>query len=116
MNLLRLFTWFVYPNLEGRSPDWEEARNRYLVLHPACEACGETDKRYVRVHHKKPFHLFPELELDETNFQTLCEYPSRNCHLNIGHSGDFKAYNPNSVEDAALMFVRRKQRKYRKDD
>jgi 5-methylcytosine-specific restriction endonuclease McrA len=47
----------------------------------------------VQVHHKKPFHLHPELELDPANLVTLCMTSSNECHLRIGHSGDFKAYN-----------------------
>jgi hypothetical protein len=60
-----------------------------------CACCGSTKK--LNVHHKKPFHLFPELELDLNNLITLCM--DKECHLKIGHGGDFKDYNPNVEED-----------------
>lgn len=50
-----------------------------------------------------PFHLHPELELDPTNFITLCENGDKNinCHLIFGHFGSFKdGYNEGVVEDA----------------
>jgi predicted HNH restriction endonuclease len=51
------------------------------------------------VHHKRPVHLFPELELDPANLITLCE--PQNCHYLIGHCLSWKAYNPSVEEDAA---------------
>ena len=106
-----LLNLFSGKPLEGaRSPQWSRERAAYLAEHKMCEACGGAGD--LQCHHKKPFGYFPELELDRSNFQTLCEHPARNCHLNVGHSGDFKAYNPNSVEDAALMLKRLSERKY----
>ena len=104
--LLAGLCWAV----EGRSGKWRTARDAWLKEHPTCEACG--GKKYVTVHHVKPFHYFPELELDTSNFMTLCEKPGRNCHLWIRHSGDYKAWNPNAREDAALMLKRKADRKY----
>lgn len=98
------------PSLEGRSSAWSRERTAWLKDHPNCEACGGTED--AQVHHKKPFGYFPELELVRSNFQTLCEHPARNCHLNVGHAGDWKGYNPHSIEDAALMLKRRTERKY----
>ena len=82
-----------------RNPKWDSARDDYLKSHSICAACGSTTK--LNVHHKKPFHLYPELELDPANFITLCM--SNDCHLLIGHGDDFKAYNPDVTPDAAIV-------------
>ena len=95
-----------------RSDKWPEVRAAYLKEHSSCAVCGGTEK--LEVHHCHPFHLHPELELDDTNFITLCEANKDgfDCHLGIGHSGSFKAYNPNVIEDAALINKRIKERLY----
>ena len=84
--------------LSLRSPKWHGVRDAYLKNHSSCAACGGVAK--LQVHHKQPFHLHPELELDSNNFITLCETASK-CHLEIGHLGNWKKFNPNVVEDAA---------------
>jgi hypothetical protein len=85
--------------LTKRSTQWPKARKEWLKDHPACAACGHT--LMVQVHHKKPFHIYRELELDQTNFITLCECSPSNHHLHIGHLGDWKNFNPNVEQDAA---------------
>ena len=75
----------------ARSPLWPQTRAAWLIAHPRCVACGSTAQ--VEVHHRRPVHLFPDLELDQRNFVTLCEGPNR-CHLREGHLGDFHIYNP----------------------
>lgn len=84
-----------------RSSRWPELRRLHLKTHPRCAACGGTAK--VEVHHKIPFHVRPDLELDPTNFVTLCEAKRYgvNCHLAWGHSGDYKAVNVDVEADAA---------------
>jgi 5-methylcytosine-specific restriction endonuclease McrA len=72
---------------EGRSSKWAGVRSAWLKENGRCEAC-DTDKE-LQVHHIKPFHLHPELELDPTNFITLCDH----CHLVLGHLRDYKLYN-----------------------
>ena len=57
----------------------------------------------MNVHHKKPFHLFPELELESTNLITLCMDGDKDCHIKLGHGGSFKAYNPNVEEDVKVV-------------
>ena len=86
----------------SRSPQWPEARRRWLLIHPSCAACG-TEKK-LQVHHLKPVHLYPELELDPSNFLTLCE-TADNCHHTFGHLRDWMAYNPSAVADSA-QFLR----------
>jgi len=84
--------------LKLRSPRWETVRKRHLKSFPACAACG--CEQQLQVHHIKPFHLYPELELENSNLITLCENKGYQCHLNVGHLGSWKKENPNVVQDA----------------
>lgn len=77
-----------------RSGKWPTVRKNYLAIHPRCEACGSTDN--LAVHHIKPFHTHPELELDFTNLITLC-YTH---HFELGHHKNWKTVNPYVKEDA----------------
>lgn len=85
-----------------RSPKWSAARAKHIKLFPRCACCGGTVK--LEVHHKKPFHLYPELELDPNNFITLCEAGTNgiNCHLLIGHLGNYKSLNINVDQDSVI--------------
>ena len=80
----------------ARSHKWPGVEKLHLKFHPVCEACG-SDKK-LNVHHKKPFHLFPQLELDMNNLITLCM--DKQCHIKIGHGDNFKDYNPDVEADA----------------
>jgi 5-methylcytosine-specific restriction endonuclease McrA len=88
-----------------RASEWVYVRNEFVRRHPRCEACGSGYQ--LNVHHIKPFHLYPELELDEGNLITLC----REHHFRIGHDPDGKGpakpnwslSNPNVRSDAASM-------------
>ena len=81
-----------------RSPKWESVRKNHLLKEPICKVCGGNEK--IQVHHKIPFNQKPELELDEKNLITLCETPSRNCHLNFGHLGSFRSWNESVENDS----------------
>jgi hypothetical protein len=72
--------------------------------------CGGSEK--LEVHHKQPFHLQPEFELDPDNLITLCEANKGgvNCHLFVGHLGSFKSFNPNVMADAAAWLQKLKSR------
>lgn len=83
--------------LKLRSPKWNKVRDDFVEQHTTCAACGGKEK--LQVHHKQPFHIHPELELVHTNLMTLCESKTK-CHLEIGHLGNWKSFNPNVVEDA----------------
>lgn len=88
-------TGIVY---EGeRSSGWSKVRAAYVREHPTCEACGTI--KDLNVHHIKPFHLRPELELDPDNLITLC----RTDHFYVGHRGNWSKENPNCRQDAAKM-------------
>lgn len=82
-----------------RSPKWEEVRKRHTKSF--CEACGSKNGvlNRLNLHHIKPFHLFPELELEPSNFITLC----RTCHFLFGHLRSWKSYNVTVLEDARYL-------------
>jgi hypothetical protein len=75
--------------LPKRSSQWRKVEKDFLEKNPCCAVCGLKEK--LNVHHIKPFHLYPELELDVNNLITLC-MGKKECHLLIGHGADFKAY------------------------
>lgn len=78
-----------------RSPKWRHVEKAHLAGHGLCEGCGST--KHLQVHHRRPFHLAPELELDPENLVTCCmDLPE--CHLRISHGDNFKAWNPNVMK------------------
>lgn len=83
-----------------RSGHWPTVEKHYRAQHPTCEICGSGTR--LNVHHCRPFHLAPELELDPDNLITLC-MSRKECHLLIGHGDNFKAYNPKIKEDAVYL-------------
>jgi hypothetical protein len=85
----------------ARSPKWPGVEKLHLKFHPVCEACASS--KNLNVHHKKPFHLFPQLELDMNNLITLCM--DKECHIKIGHGDNFKDYNPDVETDAQRVRV-----------
>jgi 5-methylcytosine-specific restriction endonuclease McrA len=83
-----------------RSSKWPALRKHFLEAHPYCAYCGAREN--LQVHHIRPFHLDPTLELDPTNLIVLCETPGIDHHLHIGHLGNFRSEgNPNVKEDCA---------------
>ena len=86
---------------EKRSSKWPALQRKFKKENPTCAACGST--KQLNVHHKKPFHLHPELELEPTNLITLCMDPANECHIKLGHGDNFKAYNPDVTEDVAKV-------------
>lgn len=83
-----------------RSPKWSAARSAFIKLHPLCSVCGTKDD--CEVHHVRPFHLHPELELDPTNFITLC----RPHHYLFGHFMNWSSFNISVREDAEAWALR----------
>lgn len=90
-----------------RSDKWPKIEKEYLAKQPKCQACNGTQR--LNVHHKQPFHIHPELELDLNNLITLC-MGATECHIRIGHGDDFKMYNPNVVTDAAEILAHPEKR------
>lgn len=95
----------------SRSPQWYKVRTEFIKTNNKCVACGMTTN--LEVHHMVPVHVAPSLELDPNNLITLCENKSIACHFVIGHSFDWKAYNPNVMEDARRLRYRRDTRSYK---
>jgi len=108
MNIIR-FAKAYHPtevkkrNKTKRSSQWESLRLKWLQHHPCCAVCGSTSK--LEVHHIKPFHTHPELELDPGNLVTLCENKKKgiNCHLFAGHLGNYKTINVNLRMDVNYL-------------
>lgn len=90
-----------------RSSRWDEVRDAFIEKHNKCAACGSNIR--LQVHHKKPFHDYPELELDPNNLITLC-MSEKECHLKIGHGGSFSKWNPNI--DACIKEIINKQKTF----
>jgi len=97
------------PKGAKRSPEWGKVREKHLKQHPRCALCGSSQN--LTVHHKKPFWLFPELELDTDNLITLCDgWRILNCHLVVGHLLSFKSFNPNVTKDVLMLRSKIKHR------
>jgi 5-methylcytosine-specific restriction endonuclease McrA len=90
-------------SLQGRSRLWSRMRSQFLKLSPKCTACDSD--RGLEVHHIRPFHLHPELELEASNLVTLCKY----CHLVIGHLRDYTYYNLSVLEDCQKFKDKRRE-------
>lgn len=104
----RLFGWGDYARNFGavRSPQWAGVRATHLLKEPACQLCGGTSS--LQVHHIRPFHIHPELELDQNNLITLCTGNNTiNCHVRFGHLDNFKdKWNPNIRADCLTWKAR----------
>jgi|GEM_PF-479465 hypothetical protein len=87
-----------------RASEWPKVRRQHLDANPRCAACG-SDKS-LQVHHKKPFHCEPCLELDAENLITLCPL----CHFYFGHLLRWKSWNVDVSKDAAWFLEKVKER------
>lgn len=81
-----------------RDPHWHRD-SRLWLRGKVCAATGWSVQ--LQVHHKRPFHLFPELEMDPDNWIALTECPAFEAHFEIGHFRNWKKWNPNVDADAA---------------
>lgn len=68
-----------------RSSKWPKFLHEFLRTNPHCAGCG---RKAETGHHNKPFHLFSELELVESNIVPIC-IP---CHFVICHGGNWRLY------------------------
>ena len=82
-----------------RSPMWQKARNAYAKENPLCAVCGD---KSIEIHHEKPFHLYPDLELNPLNFISLC----RPHHYVFGHLMSWSSFNDKVREDSKLWNIR----------
>lgn len=83
-----------------RSREWPKVRSIHLKNNPFCAVCGGV--KSLEVHHVKPYHLFPAMELNPGNLISLCESGKRGvtCHLFFGHLGNYSNTNLTVREDA----------------
>lgn len=97
--ILFLLIPFLLQAGEKRSTEWNKVRKEHLRLNSVCALCGSS--KDLQVHHIKPFHIEPALELEPSNLITLCQskYWGFNCHLLIGHGGNFRYENADLMED-----------------
>jgi hypothetical protein len=92
-----------------RSSQWPRARAEHLKEHPACAKCG--DISHSVVHHKRPYHLYPHLELDQKNLITLCDRNGCNAHWVDAHFMDWTSFNPDVDRDCHYYAARRECRR-----
>ncbi|HTK10908.1 MAG TPA: HNH endonuclease signature motif containing protein [Ktedonobacteraceae bacterium] len=86
-----------------RSPEWHRVAKEHLLREPSCAACGYKGKK-LQVHHIKPFHLHPQLELDPQNLITLCAARGREHHLLLGHLDEWASYNEHIRVDVKRFY------------
>ena len=79
-----------------RHPLWQSCRDNFVKNKKCSVCCSDKD---LEVHHKKPVHEYPELELEEKNLVVLCS----RCHFFIGHLYNYATYN-DDVDNAILYF------------
>lgn len=88
----------------SRSSQWGKVRKNFLLLNPTCSVCNS--RKGLNIHHREPFHLHPEKELDPSNLITLC----RTHHFTFGHLENWKSYNVSIGEDASEWNKKIKER------
>jgi hypothetical protein len=88
------------PKGARRSSKWSKLRKQILKETKGCAICEGTKK--LEVHHIVPFHLAPDKELAKENLIVLCERKTYgiNCHLLVGHLGNYQKFNVNVELDA----------------
>lgn len=92
---------YLWDRIQGKAPKgakrssrWRQTREHVILVNKKCAVCGSTKK--LEVHHVVPFHYAPDKELDLENLVVLCERKKYgiNCHLLIGHLGNYRRFNP----------------------
>lgn len=80
-----VLSFFQDREFGARSSAWASFRNKNIK--GKCEICDS--RFFLELHHVKPYHLFPELELDPNNVVTAC----RKHHFEFCHFFDWKKFN-----------------------
>jgi len=88
------------PKGAKRSSKWRKVRKEFITEYRKCEIC-ET-KKSLEIHHKVPFHLAPDLELNKKNLITLC----RKHHLLFGHLNQWSDFNFDVELDAKIWYYK----------
>jgi predicted restriction endonuclease len=104
-NRVRTIGTAINPNSDAflESFEWRRVRMAVLKKYGArCQCCGATPKDGVRMHvdHIKPRKIFPELALDQTNLQVLCEV----CNHGKGN-WDFTDWRETELDDEAIKHL-----------
>jgi len=92
------------PKGAKRSSKWNKIRKEVLKEYPECQICGS--KESLEVHHKIPFHLAPDLELEKDNLITLCDKNNRGCHFVFGHLCSWSSFNHDIELDAKIWYYK----------
>jgi len=67
-----------------------------------CVVCG--GKKRVQAHHMLPFHLWPQLAMEERLWLPVCRgNPQLDCHCAIGHAGILEGINIFVLEFAGMF-------------
>lgn len=88
------------PKGARRSSQWRKVRKEFIKEFPKCEICGS--KKKCEIHHKVPFHIAPDLELEKSNLITLC----RGHHLLFGHLNSWSDFNFDIELDAKIWYYK----------
>ncbi len=96
------------PKGARRSSNWKKVKQTHLEANPKCAICEST--HVLEVHHLIPFHIAPDKELDPDNLITLCENKKYgiNCHLLVGHLGNYRRVNLSCKLDSMLWNMKLK--------
>ena len=96
------------PKGAKRSRTWSKTRRIHLKTQPRCAVCESKSK--LQVHHLIPFHIAPDQEEQEDNLVTLCQNKKYgiNCHLLIGHLGNYRRFNPSCGLDITIWNMKLK--------
>lgn len=97
------------PRPAERSGKWPAFERAFLAAHPTCAACGATGSAAgIQGHHILPFHLFPKLELEESNIIAMCRPNGGNdgCHYFVGHLKSWESWNSAVRKDAATWLAK----------
>lgn len=87
---------------------YKKAMAGYLAAHPVCQFCGKAGGK-VEVHHVIPVSVDPTKAADVTNMVTLHRKPD--CHMVVGHLGNFRDYNSNVARVCAVMVDEKTKKK-----
>lgn len=92
----------------ARSARWPGVQKTFLKQNPVCSVCSTKGNvlNPLNVHHKQPFHVKPELELDPKNLITLC----RKHHFLFGHLMKWASWNVDVEVDSATWRLKIKDR------
>ncbi len=75
-----------------RSSKWPSFIKKIKKEVGRCAVCAK--RKGLEGHHIRPFHIYPDLELNPDNITILC----RRHHFILGHLEYWKSYNPQMAE------------------